>query len=305
MQVLNSNSSKLQSPTAIALGMFDGVHLGHREVIQSALNYANSRHIKTAVITLANHPRQLTRGEAPKLITNLDTRLAIFEELGIDYALILEFNEELMNTAAQDYLEKYLVNILNVEFISTGYDHHFGKNRSGTPLMLQSWALEHKVQLKIIEAHKLNNEVVSSSIIRELITQGKIDQANKLLGYQFMIISKVIEGDKRGVTLGFPTANLKLPEDMVIPAKGVYCGQAIVQKQEYACIMNIGTRPSFTDSNEVIIEAHILKFHKDIYGETITLKLDRKLRDEIKFDSATSLVEQIKKDMEQCNYSPH
>ncbi len=301
MQILHPNSPKLQSHTAVALGMFDGVHLGHREVIQTALDYAHSKNIKTAVITLANHPRELTRGGAPKLITNLDTRLAIFEELGIDYALVLEFNETLMNTSAQDYLEKYLVNILNVEFISTGYDHHFGKNRSGTPQMLQSWALEHNVKLNIIDAHKFNNKVISSSTIRELISQGKIDQANKILGYKFMIISKVIEGDKRGIRLGFPTANLKLPEDMVIPAKGVYCGQAIVQKQEYRCIMNIGTRPSFTDSDEVIIEAHILNFNNNIYGETITLKLDKKLRDEIKFDSANSLVAQIKKDIKNCS----
>ncbi len=300
MQILHANSPQLQSKTAVALGMFDGVHLGHREVIQATLDYAHSHNIKTAVITLANHPRQLTRGGAPKLITNLDTRLAIFEELGIDYALILEFNETLMNTSAQDYLKRYLMEILNVEFISTGYDHHFGKNRSGTPLMLQSWALEHKVQLKIIDAHKFNNEIVSSSMIRELITQGKVDQANKILGYQFMIISKVIEGDRRGVKLGFPTANLKLPEDMVIPAKGVYCGQVIVHKQTYQCVMNIGTRPSFTDSDEVIIEAHILNFNADIYGETITLKLNRKLRDEIKFNSAEDLIKQIKKDIELC-----
>jgi riboflavin kinase/FMN adenylyltransferase len=301
MQILHAHSPKLQSQTAVSLGMFDGVHLGHREVIQAALNYAQSRAIKTAVITLANHPRLLTKGTAPKLITNLDTRLALFEELGIDYALVLEFDEELMNTSAQDYLEKYLINILNVEFISMGYDHHFGKNRSGTPSMLQAWAAERSIKLDIIAAHQFENQIISSSHIRELVTQGKLEEANRLLGYKFMIISQVIEGDKRGAQLGFPTANLKLPEDMVIPAKGVYCGQAQVYGETHPCIMNIGTRPSFTDSNEVIIEAHILNFKDNIYGGNITLRLERKLRDEIKFDSAESLVKQIKKDIEQCS----
>ena len=299
MQILHAHSPQLKSPTAVALGMFDGVHLGHREVIQAALDYASSKEIKTAVITLANHPRQLTQGTAPKLITNLDTRLALFEELGIDYALVLEFNEELMNTSAQEYLEKYLLSILNVNFISTGYDHHFGKNRSGTPLMLQSWALEHRIKLEIIPAHQFKNQIISSSNIRNLIAQGELEEANSLLGYKFMIISQVIEGDKRGAQLGFPTANLKLPEDMVIPAKGVYCGQAQIKGETYSCIMNIGTRPSFTDSNEVIIEAHILNFQNNIYGQTITLRLERKLRDEIKFNSAESLIKQIQKDIQQ------
>lgn len=300
MQILNANSLKLQSPTAVALGMFDGIHLGHREVIQTALNYARIHSLKTAVVTLANHPRELTQGRAPKLITNLDTRLALFEEIGIDYALVLDFDEELMNTSAQDYLEKYLLNILNVNFVSTGYDHHFGKSRSGTPAMLEAWARAHQIRFEVVAAHQLGEQVVSSSHIRELITSGELEEANRLLGYEFMIISRVIEGDKRGALLGFPTANLKLPEDMVVPAQGVYCGQALVQGRSYRCVMNIGTRPSFTNSLEVIIEAHILDFKDNIYGENITLRLERRLRDEIKFDSTESLVKQIKKDIEQC-----
>ncbi len=297
MQLLSQNSPQLSTATAVALGMFDGVHLGHRAVIEAATNYAKQHGLKTAVITLANHPRQLTQGQAPKLITNLDTRLALFKELGIDYALILEFNEDLMNTSAEEYLQRYLVNILNAKFISTGYDHHFGKNRSGSPTMLEAWAEKRNVQLEIVEPYKLNGQLISSSTIRDLISNGKLDEANKILGYPFMIISQVITGDKRGARLGFPTANLKLPDDMVIPAKGVYRGTALVDDKEYQCIMNIGTRPSFTDSNEVIIEAHILNFSADIYGQTITLKLDRKLRDEIKFNSVEELIAQIERDI--------
>lgn len=278
--------------------MFDGVHLGHRQVIEVAIKYAKQNSFKTAVITLKNHPRAFTQGKAPLLITNLDTRLALFEELGIDFALVLDFDENLMNTSAEEYLQKYLINILNVAFISTGYDHHFGKNRTGTPMMLENWAQSRSIPLKIVDAHKFNGKIISSSEIRDLITKGEILAANKMLGYDFMIISQVIEGDRRGRTLGYPTANLKLPADMVIPAKGVYVGNAEYQSKLYKAVMNIGTRPSFTDSVEVIIEAHLLDFHEDIYGKNLRLRLEKRIRDEKKFNSTQDLIEQIKLDIE-------
>lgn len=297
MKILNINSAKLSSPSAVALGMFDGVHLGHREVIEAAIKYGREHSYKTAVITLRNHPREFTQGKAPLLITNLDTRLALFEELGIDYALVLDFNESLMNTSARDYLQKYLIDILNTSFISTGYDHHFGKNRTGTPAMLENWAAERSLPIKIIPAYKFNGKTISSSEIRDLITKGDIVSANQMLGYKFMIISQVIEGDKRGRTLGFPTANLKLPSDMVIPAKGVYQGSAEYQGKIYKAVMNIGTRPSFTEANDVIIEAHLLNFDQDIYGKKLTLRIEKRIRDEKKFNSAEELIEQIKLDI--------
>lgn len=300
MQILSANSSKLNLNTAVALGMFDGVHLGHRAVIQPAIDYAKEHKLQTAVITLENHPRELTRGVAPKLITNLDTRLALFEELGIDYALVLKFDQELMSTSAEDYLQKYLLDILNATFVSTGYDHHFGKNRAGSPELLQSWAQTNSIELKIINAVEQASATISSSRIRELINLGKINEANTMLGYQFMIISQVLEGDKRGRQLGFPTANLKLPEPMVVPLKGVYCGSAEYQGSNYKAVMNIGTRPSFSNSNEVIIEAHILDFDQNIYGKKLKLRLSQRLRDEKKFNSPNELIKQIKKDIAIC-----
>lgn len=300
MQILSKSTSQIESPTALALGMFDGVHLGHRVVIESAIQFASKHGLKTAVITLKNHPRALTKGKAPKLITNIDTRLTLFEELGIDYALVLEFDQELMNTSAEAYLEKYLINILNARFVSTGYDHHFGKQRSGNPQMLKQWASINNIVIDIIEPFKLGGELISSSNIRELISQGQIANANKMLGYDFMIISKVIEGDKRGHSLGFPTANMQLPEDMIIPAKGVYSGTAKYKNQSYQAVMNIGTRPSFDDSNRITIEAHLLDFDQNIYGELLTLYLTQKIRDERKFNSADELIEQIKRDIKLC-----
>lgn len=300
MQVLSVNSNKLETPTALALGMFDGVHIGHREVIKTATQYAKLNKIKTAVITLRNHPRELTKGKAPKLITNLDTRLALFEELDIDYVLVLDFDQELMNTSAEDYLKKYLINILNAKFVSTGYDHHFGKGRSGNTVLLEAWAKSNQITIETIDACKQGPELISSSKIRDLISEGAIQKANEMLGYQFMIISTVIEGDKRGRSLGFPTANLQLPADMVIPAKGVYCGSAEYQGQNFQAIMNIGTRPSFDDSDKITIEAHLLDCNNDLYHQLLKLRLNKRIRAEKKFDSAANLIKQIKEDIKQC-----
>lgn len=302
MQVLNKTSNKLPRKTAVALGMFDGVHIGHKTVIQQALDYAKANIVQSAVVTLANHPRKLTQGKAPDLITDLNTRLKIFEELGVDCVLILDFDKELMNTSAEDYLEKYLLNILNPEFISTGYDHHFGKNRGGSIEMLKIWTKNHHIKLVVVGEIDMDDEKISSSKIRDLIHLGKIKEANELLGHRFKIVSRVIKGKKQGQVLGFPTANLKLPEDTIVPATGVYSGRCSIEgfENDYKCVVNIGYRPSFDDGNYKSIEVHILNFNQDIYGKDLNLEFEYKIRKEKKFNSLEDLKEQIKRDINKC-----
>lgn len=299
MQVLDTLTKKLPEKTAVALGMFDGVHIGHKTVIQFAIDYAKTNGIKSAVITLANHPRELTQGAAPDLITDLNTRLAIFQELGVDYVLVLNFDEKLMNTSAEEYLQKYLLDTLNAEFVSTGYDHHFGKNRSGSIELLKTWCEKHQVEFVVVGEIDMGSEKISSSKIRELIHAGKIKEANQLLGHKFKIISEVIEGKKQGTQIGFPTANLKLPKDTIIPANGVYYGSCSVEgiAGKFKCAVNIGVRPSFKDGTYKSIEAHLLGFDKDIYGKVLSLELEDRIRDEKKFDSLEDLKNQIKEDI--------
>jgi len=299
VQVLDASTQKLSQKTAVALGMFDGVHIGHKTVIQFAVDYAKTNNIKSAVITLANHPRKLTQGKAPDLITDLNARLEIFEELGVDYVLVLNFDEELMNTSAEEYLQKYLLDTLNAEFISTGYDHHFGKNRSGSIEMLKIWAERRNIQLVVVGEVDMGNEKISSSKIRQLIHAGNIKEANQLLGHKFKIISKVVKGKKQGTQIGFPTANLKLPEDTIIPANGVYSGNCSIEgiSGNFRCAVNIGVRPSFDDGTYKSIETHILDFDQDIYGKTLHLELEDRIRDEKKFDSLDDLKKQIKEDI--------
>ena len=288
--------------TAVALGMFDGVHLGHKAVINKAIDYAKSKSIKSAVITLANHPRELTQGKSPQLITNLEERLIMFESLGIDLVLVLNFDANLMNTSALEYLDNFLYKQLNAEFISTGYDHHFGKNREGNLSTLETWCLSKNIVLNIEEALNINDEIISSSKIRELIKAGKIKEANLFLGHDFFIVSKVIHGDKRGTQIGFPTANLKNPESVVIPASGVYSGDCIIdnEKKIYRCAVNIGHRPSFNNESDLTIEAHIIDFNEDIYGKNLQIRFKDRIRDEKKFNSPEQLIEQIKQDLEFC-----
>lgn len=301
------NKDIIKAKTAVALGMFDGVHLGHVEIINQAIDYAKANKIKSAVITLANHPRELTQGKAPKLLTDLSMRLSIFQEMGLDYALVLEFDKKLMDMEAEDFLQKYLVETLKAKFISVGYDHHFGKNRSGTPKLLASWAKRHDCVLRVLEPYKVDGVLVSSSMIRDLISSGDIKNANRFLGCKFVIRGLVVDGDKRGQDLGFPTANLKFSDDIQLPANGVYMGSckiysntAVYNKQ---CLVNVGTRPTFKHDCNVNVEVHILDFNENIYSKVVDVFFTEKIRDEIKFSSPAELAQQIKDDIHQANQS--
>lgn len=299
MQVIKGYEKEaIPAACAVALGMFDGVHMGHKAIIQPVIDYARQYpEVKTAVITLATHPRALTQGKAPKLLTDLDRRLELFASLNIDYVLVLEFDEKLMQTSAEDYLQMYLKDTLNAEFISIGYDHHFGKARRGTPMLLRDWCQDNHCQLEIVEAFKFNNEVVSSSIIRSLIEDGEIEKANQLLGYDYSISGEVISGDKRGRELGFATANIAYAENIVLPANGVYFAMVKVAEDYFKSVVNIGFRPTFKDENKLSLEVHILNFTQDIYGEKLELRFLDRIREEKKFNSKEELIEQIKKDI--------
>lgn len=293
----NAVDGVLQVSSAIAIGMFDGVHLGHKAVIQKAIDYAKQNHIQSGVITLSKHPRELTSEKAPELLTDLKQRLILFERMGLDLVLVIDFNQELMNTSAEDYLNKYLKDFLRAQFISTGYDHHFGKNREGNIQFLEKWSEKNSIRLNIEKEFRIEGETVSSSKIRELIKNGEIEKANKFLGHDFFILSKVIHGDKRGSKLGLPTTNLEITEKMIIPKTGVYAGYCKVKNIEYNCAINVGYRPSFdSGENKLTIEAHILDFDQEIYGQEIELYFKKRLRDEKKFASENELIEQIKLD---------
>lgn len=298
MQIIKGyHPNEIHEGTAVALGMFDGVHLAHQQIIKHAIDYAKKYNLKSAAITLTKHPRELIQGKAPALLTDLDSKLSLFEELGLDYVLLLDFDEALRAMAPGEYLQKYLIETLNSKFISVGYDHHFGKDRSAGPNFLRSWCEEHGLGLYVSEPVSVKDELVGSSRIREYIQEGNISKANLLLGRNYFVSGLVAEGDKRGSQIGFPTANIDLPAQVALPALGVYVAEIKILGEKHTAVVNIGKRPTFKDNDEPVVEAHILDFDKNIYGMKVELSFIDRLRDEIKFSSQEELIAQIEKDI--------
>jgi riboflavin kinase / FMN adenylyltransferase len=309
MEIIDANSlnDSLKEKTAIALGMFDGVHMGHQKVISHAKEYAKKHNLKLGVITLKSHPKEITHRNlktktTPKLITNLKTRLKIFESIGVDFALVIDFDQDFMNTSAEDYLNTYLKDKLNAAFISVGFDHHFGKQRSGNIELLKTWTKENNVELKVQEAFQIVDTIVSSSLIRQLLEHSQIKEVNEYLGYDFRYISEVIHGERKGRELGFPTANLRIDPKVQLPANGVYKGYCSIDDPKHTekifnVAINLGYRPSVNSDKELSLEVHILGFDDDIYGKNLDLRFIEKIRDEKKFDSLEALKLQITEDI--------
>lgn len=281
------------SASSVALGIFDGVHLGHQSIIKAAQQEALERGLSSVILTFENHPRSLTINNCPSLITDFQTRLKLFKELGVDYVLAIKFSLEIMNMSPDEYLRNYLLAILNAKSVSVGYDHHFGKNRSGNVEFLKEFCKENNLSLTIKEAYKIDGDLVSSSSIREQLSTGNIKEANKLLGRNFTLRGTVIHGDGRGKELGFPTANLKISDELIKPKAGVYLATA----NKHQCLVNIGYRPTFSDKYELSIEAHLLDFTENLYNTELELEFIDKIRDEKKFSSKEELIKQIKEDV--------
>lgn len=295
MQIL---SAPLQQNSALALGMFDGVHLGHRAIIQEAVNYAKANNLSSAVLTFVEHPKSLTAKSAPGLINSLESRLSLFADLGLDYALVLNFTESLMNMSPEEYIRVYVQEYLRAQFVSLGFNHHFGKNRSGSAEYLQSWCTSQNIQVSILPEFQIDGLSVSSSRIRTFIQDGDIQEANKLLGYDFFVESVVVRGSQLGSRIGFPTLNLQIPHGLISPKPGVYAGYVSLDSQVVKAAINIGYRPSFNYSDELCVEAHLLDYSDDLYGRKIRLHIVHRLRDELRFGSEDELKSQIASDIQ-------
>lgn len=295
--------------SSVALGVFDGVHLGHVEIIKNSVNLAKQNGLKSVVSTFSNHPHTEITGQAPLLLTTLEERLHLIEDLGIDATLALEFDSKLRHMSAQDYFTKVLIECLNSKFISVGYDHKFGFNQEGHPDKLKEWGKKLGITVCVNPPVTIHDEPVSSTRIRKNLIAGQVKSASVLLGRYYFLCGSITQGLKRGTELGFPTANLMTSSNLVLPGIGVYAGFAILLEGEVAqprfltgprlpCVINIGHCPTFKEeSSETKVEAHILDFpYKELYNKKIKIEFVERLRDEEKFDSKEKLIEQIKKD---------
>ncbi len=303
MELYTELKSNIFTGSSVALGFFDGVHLGHVEIIKNAHNYGKKNNLKSVVVTFSNHPLTEITGLPPKLLTTFEEKIELIKTLGIDAVFALEFNSKLRRMSAQDYFTKILIEALNSRFISIGYDHKFGFNQEGSPEKLKDWGRKLNIEVMINSPVNINDEPVSSTRIRKDILAGQIKAAAKLLGRNFSLTGTVTQGLRRGSKLGFPTANLMIRSDAIIPATGVYIGFAEIENENknLPSVINIGYCPTFKDeTNEVKVEVHILDLQPtNLYGKKIKISFVDRLRNEQKFNSGEELIAQIKNDCEE------
>ena len=250
----------------ITIGTFDGVHMGHRQVLAKLKQEAINAGGESVLITFDPHPRKIiqTAAQPIKLINTLNEKIELLEEFGIDHLVIIEFTQSFSEQSAEEYIRDFLIRQFQPHTIIIGYDHRFGKNRAGDYKLLEKMADVYHYQLKEISAHELNEIKISSTRIREALMQGNMDDANRLLGYTFFFSGEVIDGDKLGRLLGYPTANLKITDaEKIIPGDGIYAVYATYEQTKYKGMMSIGFRPTVNGTKRVVEKNHFY-FYKNI-----------------------------------------
>lgn len=296
MQVFKEIKPNLIELSCIAQGMFDGVHLGHQKVILDAVKRAKLSGTKSGIVTFSDHPQFITARTPTKLINSLEERLALFEKLNVEFVLILDFDEELSRISAENYIRTVLLESLNMKYIAIGYDHRFGSQKRGDYNMLEKFAKDHNFDITVIQPFKVEGQLASSSVIRKYISNGDMTSVTKLLGRPFSITGQTVIGKQRGTAMGFPTANVNTPQNIICPNTGVYSGTVKIDGNIYPSVINVGKRPTFGDLEENIIEAHILNFNKVLYDKILEVQFLQRIRFEKKFNSIDELKDQIQKD---------
>lgn len=286
-----------QTDLSLCLGFFDGIHQGHQIVIKNTVNFAKQNGLKSALITFSEHPLCLLHGFDVKYISTLEQKLKLIEDLGIDYVYILDFDKELAQKSAYDYLKDVLVENFKPKAITTGFNHFFGLKKQGNSEFLYNHQKEFGYKYFEIPPITYNNIVVSSSAIKEYLINGDISTANKLLDHKFSFKSVVQQGQKIGRTINFPTINLEYPINMVKIPYGVYSVTVEVNNKKYKAIANWGLKPTVNNSSSPTFEAHLLDFSQNIYGKPVTIEINDFIRNEIKFLSVKELKKQIEKDL--------
>ena len=289
---------KIKSPV-VTLGIFDGVHRGHKMLLSSLMKRAEESGGESVVITLSPHPRIVLERDNQNMtfLTTLDEKTVLLGEEGIQHLIILDFSNDFSRISACDFVRDILVARIGTKHLIVGYDHHFGKSGEGDfdTIRKCSGLMDFKVEQ--IEGMKYDNVTISSTTIREALNDGRLDYANNLLGYSYSLTGTIVEGKKIGRSLGFPTANILPEETKLIPANGVYAVEVMFESASFPGMLSIGTNPTIDSSNgDRSIEVNILNFNREIYGSAITVNLRKRLRDERKFDNISHLVAQMEID---------
>ncbi len=288
--------------TAVTIGAYDGVHLGHRALLRDLSERAAAAGLATVVVTFDRHPAYVVRPEsAPKQLTSLDQKLELLADCGIDRTLVVPFDETRAEESAEDFVKSVLVDELSARLVVVGQDFHFGHGRRGNIELLRRLGAEYGFEVLGVALTGDGAEPVSSTRIRSLLAQGDVEEAARLLGRPHEVRGPVVRGDGRGgPELGFPTANLQLPDDIALPADAVYAGHfRRADGTVHRAAISVGRRPTFYEPGTapVLVEAYLLHFDGDLYGETARVSFARRLRGEQRFDSVDALVAQMRADV--------
>ncbi len=296
MEIINLdiNKNKYEN-VAVALGNFDGIHLGHQELIKKVVNESKKNNLKPSILFFENHTKSIINNKNPKMLTNNNQKYKLAKSLGIEVIYTLDFTKKIMNLSQEKFIEIILKNKLNTKLVVVGFDYRFGFKAKGTSNSLLDLNKKYNIKTEIIKPVEINGEVISSSYIRNLIKDGNLNSANKLLGRNYSIQGKVVSGASRGTGLGFPTANLEYDENYLLPLLGVYKTNTKIDDKLYLSMTDIGYNPTFNE-DRIKLETYILNFSKDIYGKTMEIEFLDFLRKDIKFKNKEELINQLEKD---------
>lgn len=285
--------------TVLTVGTFDGVHRAHQDILRTLQERARETAARSVVVTFEPHPRSVVGdGSTLKLLTTLDERLSLFQTFAVDNVLVLTFTKEFSELSFREFYSEYLLKHIGIAEVIEGYNHHFGKGRSGNSDTLFQLGNDYGFQVIVVPPVLEAEKPISSSRIRLALEEGDLESANSMLGFPYFLDGVVTEGDKRGRKLGYPTANLRLPKEKLIPKTGIYLSRVDVGNTQYYGVASVGKRPTFYTNGELLVEVHIFDFSDDIYGKPLRLSFLQRLRDEQKFDTVDELIEQMNKDKE-------
>lgn len=282
----------------VTIGTFDGVHIGHQTILKRLVAEAKKHNGKSILITFWPHPRFILNKDADKLklLSTFDEKVKIVTDLGVDYILKIAFTPEFSDLSADEFVKQILVDKVGTKKLFIGYDHHFGNNREGNIQFLHEHADEYGFEVNEISKQEIDHIGISSTKIRNTLESGEIHLANSLLGRNYSIKGKVIDGNKKGRSIGFPTANIEIPESYkLLPADGAYAVKVMVDSQSFNGMLNIGFKPT-VDGSKRTIEVHLFNFDEDIYGKEIVVEFVKALRKEMKFASIEDLKLQLQSD---------
>jgi riboflavin kinase/FMN adenylyltransferase len=291
---------KRDEKSVITLGTFDGLHLGHQQIVDKVIQKSRNSGGRSFLITFDPHPRKVIPGRNDvKILTTLDEKEVILEKLGLENLFVINFTTEFSKQSPEEFVKKYLVDGIGLQEIVIGHDHHFGKERDGNFKLLQNLGRKFNFAVTLVQEFSVEGETVSSTKIRKALLAGDVLKAGKMLGRNYSFKGKIVRGDGRGRKLGFPTANLSTGnEEKLIPAKGIYAAECVVENEKLFGLLSLGSRPTFHKDGNVIPEFYIFDFDRDIYDKIMQVNLVERIRDEEKYNSVEELIIQMKKDEE-------